>query len=244
MSRLKVVFFDVDDTLYSTSQFADKARRNAIRAMMELGLHMEEADLVRELEEVINEFTSNYQHHFEKLLLRIGEDKYRGVNPAILVAAAVRAYHDTKSTGLKPFPDVEPALQALAHSDLRLGVITMGPQIKQAEKLLRLDVVRYLDPMGVFISDQIGIGKPNAKLYMKACQGMGVWPAEAMYVGDNAPNDIDPPNELGMATVLVNREGKYAEAKGQTEPDHIIESFDQLLKILQGDYGTVLRVLP
>ena len=112
------------------------ARTNAVRAMISMGLRMNEEDCMRELNEVIAEFSSNYEHHFEKLLLRIGEETYRGLNPAVLVASAVSAYHDTKFKQLKPFEDVKPALDALSRTGVRLGVITMGPQVKQAEKLL------------------------------------------------------------------------------------------------------------
>ena len=237
MNRLKAVFFDIDDTLYSTSRFSQLARQNAVRAMIATGLRMDEGECMRELVEVISEFSSNYEHHFEKLLLRLDEAAYRGVNPAVLVASAVKAYHDTKFEQLVPFPDVSGALEELNKTDLRLGIITMGPQVKQAEKLLRLGLIHYFDPEAIFISDQIGIGKPNVKLYMKACRAVGAWPVEAMYVGDNPPNDVDPPNRLGMSTVLVRREGKYAGVEGASKPDYEIRSFSELVEILRQHFG-------
>lgn len=242
MNRLKAVFFDIDDTLYSTSQFSKLARINAVKAMVSMGLRMKEEECLRELDEVVREFSSNYQHHFEKFLLRVGEDAYRGLNPAVLVASAVMAYHDTKFKQLQPFDDVRPVLEALGMTDLRVGVITMGPQIKQAEKLLRLDLIGCFDPGAIFISDQIGIGKPNVKLYMKACRSLGIWPVEAMYVGDNPPNDVDPPNQLGMATVLVRRGGKYAGIEGVTEPDFDVRNLTELLDILRTKFDVNIDV--
>ena len=35
---LDAIFFDIDDTLFSTSVFADKARRAAVDAMVNTGL--------------------------------------------------------------------------------------------------------------------------------------------------------------------------------------------------------------
>jgi putative hydrolase of the HAD superfamily len=194
-------------------------------------------EALRELREVIIEFSSNYEGHFDKLLLRIPPESYAGVNPAILVAGAVKAYHETKAQLLRPLPDALDALQKLSRTDLILGVITMGPQVKQAEKILRLGLMDYLDPGAIFISDQIGIGKPNVKLYMKACRSLDIWPLEAMYVGDNPPNDVDPPNQLGMSTVLVRREGKYASVEGVSEPDFTIRDFSELLEILRTRFG-------
>ena len=237
MGKLRSILFDIDDTLYSTTEFADHARRNAIRRMISLGLRMDEDEVMRELVEVISEFSSNFEFHFDKLLLRLPAEAHEGINRAILVAGAVMAYHEVKMKQLRPLPDVKACLKKLRKTELILGVVTMGPQVKQAEKILRLGLMDYIDPSAIFISDQIGIGKPNVKLYRKACQMLNIAPGEAMYVGDNAPNDVDPPNALGMSTVLVLREGKYAGIRGKTKPDHTINSFEELPDILRQQYG-------
>jgi putative hydrolase of the HAD superfamily len=240
MAKLRAILFDVDDTLYSTTEFAELARSNSVREMIRLGLKMEHDDVMRELREVIAEFSSNYEHHFDKLLLRLSPEVLEGVNPVILVSGAIIAYHETKARQLTMPPDVKDVLAKLSKSDLILGIITSGPQVKQAEKILRLGLMDYIDPSAIFLSDQIGIGKPNVKLYMKACRQLNIWPLEAMYVGDNPPNDIDPPNQLGMSTVLVRREGKYASVQGVTEPDHVIKSFYELLAILRDKYDVAV----
>ena len=171
---LKAIFFDIDDTLFSTSDFAARARRAAVEAMRRVGLDYPRDYLLRELSEVVAEFSSNYGHHFNKLLLRIPASAYGGVNPAIIVAAGVVAYHETKFRELEPFADVRVVLQALAQTELVRGVITAGREVKQAEKLIRLDLYRYLTPYALFISDQIGISKPNVKLYQRACTDLGL----------------------------------------------------------------------
>src|SRR6185436_12315179 len=105
--KLKAALFDIDDTLFSTSDFAERARRNAIRTMIAYGLDVEEDVAYRELQEVITEFSSNYASHFDKLLIRLPREKhYPKVNPAILIAAGIIGYHETKSLELRPFPDV------------------------------------------------------------------------------------------------------------------------------------------
>ena len=47
------VFFDIDDTLYSTSEFAAQARRNAVDAMIQYGLRMDRDEVLREFREVV-----------------------------------------------------------------------------------------------------------------------------------------------------------------------------------------------
>ena len=96
----------------------------------------------------------------------------------------------------------------LSKTPLILGIITEGLEVKQAEKLVRMRVNQYLSPNAVFISNQIGISKPNPKIYQRACSDLNLRPAETMYVGDNPAHDIDPPNEIGMVTVRMRRGGK------------------------------------
>lgn len=238
--NLQAVFFDIDDMLYSTSDFAAHARRASVDAMVALGLRMPAEDLYRELEEVISEFTSNYEHHFDKLLLRVPRKCWEGVNRAVLIAGAIAAYHETKSKELVAFPDATDLMRRLAKTPLIRGVITSGLEIKQAEKLVRLGVLSYLSPGAIFISDQIGISKPNRKLYARACDSLGVSPKQAMYVGDHPVHDIDPCNALGMMTVLVKRGGRHGGEPGKSKPTHEVREFGELAEILVKDYGVEL----
>jgi len=236
MRKLAAIFFDIDDTLYSTSEFARRARANSVDAMIAAGLRTDRGTALAELDEVIAEFSSNYGNHVDKLLIRLPEEATKGLNPAMLVASAVVAYHETKSRELAAYPDAVELLKDLQRIGLIVGVITAGPAIKQAEKIVRLHIGRHLSPNAIFISDQIGISKPNPKLYLRACQSVGVQPSEAMYVGDNPPNDVDPPQSIGMIAVLNRRSGKYIAVAGRTRPDYEISSFVQLRAILRSDF--------
>lgn len=240
MGKLAAIFFDIDDTLYSTTDFAKRARLRAVEGMVAAGLKLPTAVVQRELDEVIAEFTSNYPNHFDKLLRRLPRESWSGTNRALIIAAGVMAYHATKSE-LEPFPDVLPFLQAVKErTDLLIGVITHGLEIKQAEKLLLLGVVPYLHPEAIFISDQVGISKPNPKLYTRACSALGLNPVECMYVGDSPAHDIDPPNGLGMTTVRCLRDTKHKDARGATEPDYTVASLEELVPALRDDFGLPL----
>ena len=236
---LRALFLDVDDTLYSTSEFAAAARRSAMDAMIRHGLRMSLEDAVAELQEVISEFGSNYPFHYDRLLRRLPPALLPDLNHAILVAAAVGAYHDTKYRSLFPFRDVPDVLQRIRrNTELTIGVITEGLEIKQAEKLVRLGVVPYLSPRAIFISDQIGISKPNRKLYQRACTEVGVKPEETMYVGDHPQNDIAPAKSLGMVAVRHRWQGgKHAHTEGDVRADYEIRGFHELLQILRDDFG-------
>jgi len=236
VARLEAILFDIDDTLFSTTEFARRARGNAVRAMIQAGLDLPEETVLRELDEVLAEFSSNYEHHFDKLLQRLRPACLERVNSALIVAAGVAAYHDTKFRELAPFDDVYPLFSDLRRIGMRLGIITHGWTVKQAEKLVRLGLVPYLDPRAIFISDQIGISKPNPKLYLRAARDLQLEPSSIMYVGDSPLHDIGPPRSIGMVTVWARRAAKHELTPDGPRPHHVIASFDELRRILRDQY--------
>jgi putative hydrolase of the HAD superfamily len=238
--KLKAVLFDVDDTLFSTTEFSLRARRDAVEAMRRYGLRVPAEELLRELTEAIAEFGSNFEHHFDKLLLRLPRARLRGVNWSLATAAAIVAYHDAKFTRLAPFDDVIPGLERLSRTELLLGVITDGLEMKQAEKLIRLRVAPYFPPQAIFISDRIGISKPNPKLFRRACEALDVSPGQAIYVGDHPVKDIDGANGAGMITVLVNRKGRHSGLPSATKPAYTVTDFGGLLKLIERDFKVSL----
>ena len=238
---LDIILFDIDDTLYSTTAFSGDARRNAILAMIHQGLDVTEEEGVRELTEVVAEFTSNYDEHLDRLLDRLGPAKWAGRNPAVLIAAGVVAYHQTKERQLRPLPDAVVLLRQLHQARVRTGILSAGLRVKQAEKLVRLGVLPWLDPGAIFFSDQMGVSKPNPKIYVKALEALKVPPTRAMYVGDRPETDVAPPRSIGMRTVHYRgAHGRYAARPGTPPADHEVELLTDLKPILRDQYGLPL----
>ncbi|MBL8859426.1 MAG: TIGR02253 family HAD-type hydrolase [Planctomycetes bacterium] len=240
MTKLSAILFDIDDTLFSTTAFARQARVNAVRAMIDAGLELPEEVVLRELDEVLAEFSSNYEHHYDKLLQRLRPPSLVRRNTALIVAAGVAAYHDTKFRELRPFDDVRPLLGDLQKVGMRVGIITHGWTVKQAEKLVRLGLVPFLDPRAVFISDQIGISKPNPKLYETALRDLQLPANEVMYVGDSPEHDIAPPHSIGMITVWAKRAARHGLEGKSIRPDYTVEDFGELREILRRDFSLAL----
>ena len=237
--KLKAFYFDVDDTVYSITEFAEKARRNAIKAMVAAGLNVDEDEAYQELMQVIKEFGSNHGQHFDKLLKRFPPEIMAHFNPLIIKIAGVVGYHQTKAREFAPYEDAIQVLNILKDRGLRLGIITAGMELKQAEKIYRLGLHEIVEHDYIMITDHIGIAKNNPKLYMKACKLVKAQPEEVMYIGDNPPVDIDVPARLGMPTILSRRGGKYKETHGEIEPTHTVDNFYDVLDIIDSDYEIV-----
>jgi putative hydrolase of the HAD superfamily len=79
---LRAVFFDIDDTLFSTTTFAARAREQSVDAMIAMGVRCDRELMIRELREVVQEFSSNFEHHYDKLLSRLEQPSLIAVSAA------------------------------------------------------------------------------------------------------------------------------------------------------------------
>jgi len=223
ISEPRNILLDIDDTLFPSTEFSSLARRNALNAMISMGLDSDIETLHSRLEAIISKHGSNYQNHFDDLCNELGVRR-----PGRYIAAAVAAYHDTK-TAIQPFPKAPLALMRLKQDGHRLYVATNGNSIKQWDKLIRLRLALFFDD--VFVSEELGVQKGDA-FYRKVLKALGSKPQGCVMVGDREDLDIIPAKSVGMKTVRLIS-GRYA--KGSTVADCTIKDI--------GDLPTAIRKL-
>ena len=100
-------------------------------------------------------------------------------------------------------PDI---LEALTQRGLKLGLAANQP-LTTLERLARHGIGHYFENQG--ISAIYGFRKPDVRLFLRACEDLGVAPEECVMVGDRIDNDIVPAKLLGMRTVRI-RSGRHA----------------------------------
>jgi putative hydrolase of the HAD superfamily len=110
----------------------------------------------------------------------------------------------------KAFDDVLPALAVLAdaHPDLALGVITNGEGEPQRAKLAAIGLTERFP---VFVaSAEVGMRKPDAEIFLHACELLGVDPAQAAHVGDRLDLDARGAAAAGLRGIWLDRAGDGA----------------------------------
>lgn len=76
-----------------------------------------------------------------------------------------------------------------------------------------------------------GIRKPDARLFLKGVNNLGLMPAQCVVVGDSYANDIQPAIEIGCMAIWLKGEGWDAEINPLEYPDTIYnldEIFEKL----------------
>ena len=107
------------------------------------------------------------------------------------------------------FEDSEKVIDKLK-KDFRIGMIT---------NIYELTAIKFKDKYDNFLkkfdtvtlSCDVGLMKPDPRIFNYTLTNLFVRPEEAVMVGDNPNRDIIPAKELGMKTILIDREKQRLE---------------------------------
>jgi len=240
--KIKLVGFDLDDCLFDSTGLSERARIKGIEAMIELGLKIDREKAIKIIQEIVKEYGSNSSKHYNYFIRRYNrlEDVKEIIsfsNQFKYISAAVMAYHAEKINSIKLYDDAEPCLKKLRDMAIKTAIITDGRPLKQYEKILRLRIDELIDL--TIISDEIGIRKPNPKLFDYCLKKFGLKGPECIYVGDRIDKDIIPALLNNIHSVYIHRGGKHdinktgEEIPNQFKQDYEISNLNQIFSIIE-----------
>ena len=100
------------------------------------------------------------------------------------------------------FEHTVPLLMELKNRGYIVGIITNGPSYLQNHKLDESGLRKYCDI--TVVSGDVGIHKPNPKLFEYTADKLGLPANECTYVGDHPINDIQGALDAGMKAIRMN----------------------------------------
>lgn len=103
----------------------------------------------------------------------------------------------------RAYDDAVPCLENL--SGHRLGIISNGAREQQILKLQRAGLLEHFSVM-VF-SEDVGLGKPAAQIFLEACRRAGDAPEQCLHIGDNVEADVFASRALGIRGIHLSRAG-------------------------------------
>lgn len=186
---LEVVFLDIGGVIYD-----DRTYRVAVlRGLRELGAVVTE----QEYEAVYDDLRRAQDGSFRDTLADRFLDAKVGRE---VVTRAVASHWSHPPEALHQ--DVVPCLETLTAAGYRLGVIANQPS-EVREAMARDRLVDYFEFLGV--SDDIGLEKPDPRIFSHAVEAIGAAPSVCAMVGDRLDHDVRPAKVAGMRAVWVLR---------------------------------------
>jgi len=211
-SDIRVVSFDLDDTLYEHRQYVTAGFEAAAEVVQERTGEDVYDDLVTAYFE-----DGEYERTFDIVL------ESRGLSTE-LVPDLVTKYHDVIGN-LSPYPGVSSTLNQLG-GQYEIALVTDGKNGKN--KLERLGLSDHFH--FVYETDPRDFSKHAPKPFRRLFDHFGVEPNQTVYVGNDPRIDFRQPNRLGMYTVRVEK-GLLASMEPPDEecrPDVAVTDIDAL----------------
>lgn len=242
---IKAIIFDIDNTLLDWSNrrmgwFSDPDGHVAHLRRTALAFKPDVAE--DELAALIDSFKQEQRTHIDEDLEEaphLGRMLSRHLHLVGITQEAMpenmvlEAYDWTVTPDVHPFPDVPEVLPELARH-YPLGIITNGYQ-PMSQRDIELSAYDLLDffPTCRFSSADVGILKPDARIFKAALDCLNIQADEAVYVGDNPVMDVVGAQRAGMKGVWRLPPGQDPKVWSWVKPDGIIDTLYDLLPLLE-----------
>lgn len=123
----------------------------------------------------------------------------------------------------------EPLLRCLHARRHPMAVVTNG-SASQRLKLEGIGASRFFD--AVFISEEVGIAKPDPRIFRLAMSRLNASPDRSVFIGDSLEHDMAGAGNAGMMTVYVKKGGE--KDAGDSTCDLTVSGLSALLDLVIG----------
>lgn len=242
MQPVRAILFDFGHTLvdFQRTQDALHAAYEQIRARIEAVAYMEVPELLDLVERVAGGVdglvSQSYEERrmeevdqaemFREALSGIGFDL-----PDDVIEHIVTLDHSAYSKSITVEPDVLATLDQLGRAGYRMGLvsnISLRPNLMRAD-LERMGLSKQLD--AAVFSSEVGVRKPDPRIFHEALDRLGAKPGETVFVGDRLYDDIGGAQAVGMRAILTHQFRQ--EEDPDFAPDAVIKHISELPAVLE-----------
>ncbi len=203
---VKLVIFDLDNTLTDFKRMKESAVDAAVEAMVDGGLRFPPEEIKSKIYEVYEREGIEFQSVFDDVLKElIGEVDFK------ILAAGIVAYRRAREASLVLYPHVRVTLFELMKRGIRLAVVSDAPRKEAWLRLCYLQLQHMFDKVLTF--DDTGEKKPSPTPFREVLGHFRIQPHEALMIGDWPERDITGAAKLGITTVFA----RYGDTFGTVE---------------------------
>lgn len=193
---IKVVIFDLDNTLTDFMRMKENAVDAAVEAMLDAGLRFPPEEIKAKIYQVYEDKGIEFQHVFDVALSELlGHVDFK------IQASGIVAYRRAREASLVLYPHVKITLIELMKRGIKLAVVSDAPRMEAWLRLCYLQLHHMFDLVSTF--EDTGERKPSPVPFQRALDYFGVKAQEAIMVGDWPERDITGAAQLGMTTVFA-----------------------------------------
>jgi putative hydrolase of the HAD superfamily len=131
----------------------------------------------------------------------------------------------------QPVPGAQALLTAARREGWRVAIVTNNLRAEQLQKMESCGFTGDVDEL--VTSEEVGVSKPDRRIFEVALERLGVDPSQAVMLGDGWATDVEGARACGIRAVWFNRRGVRSPDPGVVEV-HSLSPADAVLAVLAG----------
>ena len=230
------ILFDLDDTIIAFGAVADPVWRRICEKYAGKCELSDANILYKEIKGVSKWFWSDSERH------KIGRMdlentrrenvsmafKQLGMDNVSLAHEIADAFSEQREKEIHFFPKAEDTLSYLVNNNVSLALITNGEAQKQRNKVKRFRLERFFKT--ILIEGELGYGKPDNRVYLRALDDLGLNPEAVWSIGDNLEWDVLGPQKLGIFSIWNDVKRTGLPADSSVVPDRTVNSISEIIE--------------
>lgn len=227
------ILFDVDDTLYDQMIPFKTAFEECFENQYEISceslypIYRKHSDHVFDASQK-GEITMEemYIHRLQKAMGECGIDisAKQGLDFQEIYAKNQKEIYISKR--------MQDILTLCQKHNIKMGIISNGPSEHQWKKVEKLQADQWIPRKHVFISADLGVTKPNIRVFECVSERMDLTKDTVYFVGDSYSNDIIGAKKAGWGAIWMDRRG-YLPDEQEVQPDYCVKNENELEIIIQ-----------
>jgi len=232
----KGILFDLDDTIIAYSAIMEPLWRQICRRYADRSALFNADELYGAIRKTSSWYWSDPERHragrtdLHKTRRKIVNMAFgeMSVDNPFLADEIADCFSEERELHVAFFPGAENALEILIERDVSLALVTNGESSKQRKKIDRFGLEKFFK--SILIEGEVGFGKPEKEVYLRALHELGLDPEDVWMVGDNLEWEVAAPQRLGIFSIWNDFNRKGLPDFSEITPDRIIHSISELVQ--------------
>lgn len=241
---LRGLIFDLGSTLIYNqhnnqwSQLRPRMVSDLVVDLKAQGLAFDDDQFTAAFIHNIEDFDQQRQTHFKEIttdyILRVTFKELNIQAEHLNLPRALAALFAFSESQWQPMPHVHQTLRLMQERGFKLAIVSNAADNANVQRLIdNIHLRSYFDP--IIVSANVGVRKPNPKIFQPVLKAWGFPPYEVVMIGDTLGADILGAKNAHMKSIWVTMQADtpYNTAHRDTiTPDAVCDSLDQLPLII------------
>lgn len=231
---IKAVIFDLDDTLCNTTEVIEDALRSIFTEHLTKFSDKSVDDLVSINVRIFDNLIAdpNVPLSSATILVWFEVFEHLQIKPSLkIILKLIEHIRSEVNKRVRLIDGTLELINYLKSKDIKIGVLTNGIFIDQANKLIKLKLDNFVDYL--VTSDMCAADKPNPKIFKYLLNKMNVLPHQTLMIGNDMVADIKGAHDIGMKTIYLKNGRQRNVNTKLVKPDYIKTNYKDILQLVK-----------